>query len=129
MDNGSPQFSEPSLVSLLGGIANDTKDLLLQEVALIKLEAQYELHKAKSSAIALSIGIGIIAAGGILLLLMLVHLLDVLTVVPLWGCYGIVGGVLVGLGGLLLARGKTPAEELQAVPQRSVERKKRVSNG
>jgi hypothetical protein len=49
---------------------------------------------------------------------MLVHVLAELTVVPLWGCYGIVGSVLVVLGGVFLAAGKTKAEELDVVPQR-----------
>ena len=122
MDNGSQHLSEPSLVSLLGGIANDAKELLLQEVALTKLEVQYELRKAKTAAITLGMGIGTIATGGILLMLMLVHVLAVLTVVPLWGCYGIVGSAVVVLGGVLLAAGKTKAEELDVVPQRTVER-------
>jgi len=122
MDNGSQRIPEPGFASLLGGIANDAKDLLLQEVALTKLELQYELRKAKTAAIALSIGIGTIATGGILLMLMVVHVLDALTVVPLWGCYGIVGSVLVVLGGVLLAAGKTKAEELDVVPQRTVHR-------
>jgi hypothetical protein len=122
MDRGSEHQSALSLGPLLGGIANDAKDLFLQEVALTKLEVRNELNKAKTAAIGLSIGSGIIAAGGVLLMLMVVHLLDALTVVPLWGCYGVVGGVLVGLGGLLLATGKTQAEELQAVPQCSAER-------
>jgi len=63
MDNGSQDLSEPSFVSLLGGIANDAKELLLQEVALTKLAVQYELRKAKTAAIALSIGIGTVATG------------------------------------------------------------------
>jgi len=121
MDNGS-QLSAPSFVSLLGGIANDAAELLLREVALTKLEVQYELRKAKTAAIALSIGIGTIATGGILLMLMLVHVLAALTVVPLWGCYGIVGSALVVLGGVLLAAGKTKADERDVVPQRKVER-------
>lgn len=91
MINGSRHVSEPSLVSLLGGIANDAKELLLQEVALAKLEVQHELLKAKTAAISLGIGIGTIATGGLLLLFMLVHLLAAFTIVPLWGCYGIVG--------------------------------------
>jgi len=33
MNNGSQPPSEPSFVSLLGAIANDAKDLLLQETA------------------------------------------------------------------------------------------------
>jgi putative superfamily III holin-X len=123
MDNGSQHpSSEPSFVSLLGGIANDATELLLREVALTKLEVQYELRKAKTAAIALGIGIGTIATGGILLMLMLVHVLAALTEVPLWGCYGIVGSALVVLGGVRLAAGKTKTEELDVVPQRTVER-------
>src|SRR3990172_13416368 len=121
MDNGS-QLSAPSFVSLLGGIANDAAELLLREVALTKLEMREERRKAKTAAIALGIGIGTIAMGGILLMLMLVHVLAALTVVPLWGCYGIVGSTLVVLGGVLLAASKTKAEELDGVPQRTVQR-------
>jgi hypothetical protein len=124
MDNGSQHIPEPSFVSLLGGIASDAKDLLMREAALTKLEVQCELRKAKTTAIALGIGIGTFAAGAMLLMLMLVHMLAGLTVVPLWGCYGIVGIVLVVLGGVLLAAGKTKAEELDVVPQQTVERLK-----
>jgi len=122
MDNGSQHLSEPSFVSLLGGIANDAKELLLQEVALTKLEVRHELLKTKTAAIALGIGIGTIATGGLLLMLMLVHVLAAFTVLPLWGCYGIVGSVLAVLGGVLLSAGKTKAEGLDVVPQRTVER-------
>lgn len=122
MDTGSQHVSGPSFVSLLGGIANDAKELLVQEVALTKLEVQHELRKAKTAAISLGIGIGIIAMGGLLLLFMLVHLLAALTVVPLWGCYGIVGSPLVILGGVLLATGKTKAEEVDVVSPQTVER-------
>jgi hypothetical protein len=122
MDTESQHVSGPSFVSLLGGIANDAKELLLQEVALTKLEVQYELVKVKTAAIALGIGIGTIAMGGLLLSFMLVHLLAALTVVPLWGCYGIVGSPLVILGGVLLATGKTKADEVDVVPPQTVER-------
>ncbi len=124
MENGSQHLSEPSFVSLLGGIANDAKELLLQEVALTKREVQSELRKAKTAAIALGSAIGIIATGGILLMVALVHVLDTFTVVPLWGCYGIVASVLVVLGGVLLAAAKTKAEALDVVPQPTMARMK-----
>ena len=124
MDKGSLHPEAPSFVSLVSGIAKDAKDLLLQEMALTKLEVKYELRKAKTAAIALGIGIGTLASGGMLLMLMLVHLLDALTLVPLWGCYGIVGTALVALGGVLLATGKTKVEELEAVPQQPLQRMK-----
>ena len=122
MENGSQHIPEPSFVSLLGGIASDAKDLLMREAALTKLEVQCELRKATSTAIALGIGIGTFAAGAMLLMLMLVHMLAALTVVPLWGCYGIVGSALVILGGVTLATGKSKVDELGMVPQQTVER-------
>src|SRR6266511_2694153 len=99
MANASHPPSEPSLAVLLGGIVNDAKDLLVQQFTMAKLEVQDELRKTKAVALSLSIGLGILAMGGILLVLMLVHLLAVSTHIPLWGCYGIVGGILVVLGG------------------------------
>ena len=121
MDNGSQHTTEPSIAALLGGIANDVKDLLVQELALTTLEVHDTLRRAKSAAIALGLGIGVVAIGGMLLMLMLVHVLAALTVVPLWGCYGIVGGALVVLGGVLLAMGKRQAEEIDVVPQRTLD--------
>jgi hypothetical protein len=122
MDNGSQHLSAPSFVSLVSGIAKDAKELLLQEMALTNLEVRYELRKAKTAAIALGIGVGTIAAGGILLVLMAVHALAAMTVVPLWGCYGIVGIALVALGGVVLAAGKTKVGDLEVVPQQSLQR-------
>jgi Putative Actinobacterial Holin-X, holin superfamily III len=122
MERETPRRIRPSFVSLIGGIANDAKELLLREVALTKLEAQYELRKAKSKALALGIGIGISILGGIFLVLMLAHLLASLTSIPLWGCYGIVGSLLVVVGGVLLMAAKTKAEELDAAPLRTVKR-------
>ena len=121
MDTASQHILEPSFISLLGGIANDARQLLLHEVALAKLEVQYELRQAKTAAIALGIGIVIVAMGGVLLMLMLVQVLAAFTVVPLWACYGIVGSVLVVLGGIQLAAGTTKTEELNVAP-RTVER-------
>lgn len=54
-------------------------------------------------------------------MLMLVQMLAAFTVVPLWGCYGIVGRALFVLSGALLAVGNTKVKELDVVP-RAVER-------
>lgn len=117
MPNASHPSAEPSLAALIGGIINDARDLMLQEFTMAKLEVQDELRRTKAAAISLGIGIGIAAVGGLLLLLMLVHLLHALTPIPLWGCYGIVGGVLLLAGLLLLYSGKKTAEEIAVVPE------------
>lgn len=124
MNNGLRHISEPSFGSVLGGIAIDAKYLLMRQVALTKLEVRCELRKGLTAAIALVIGLGIVAAGGMLLMLMLVQGLAALTAVPLWGCYGIAGCVLVILGAVVLAAGRTNAKELDLVPRPAVERVK-----
>jgi putative superfamily III holin-X len=127
MENLSHQTAEPSVAVLLGGIVNDAKELLEQEVAMLKLEARDELRKAKSTAIALGIGIGIVAAGGMLLSVMLAQVLAVYTELPLWGCYGIVGSSLVVLGGVWLAVSKSTTADLTVTPRPTV--KTRKENG
>ncbi|MEW6297762.1 MAG: phage holin family protein [Thermodesulfobacteriota bacterium] len=120
MPEHSPQ-TEPSLAALLGGIINDAKELLLHEFTMAKLEVQDELQKTKRTAISFGIGAGVAAVGGLLLILMLVHLLQALTDLPLWGCYGIVGGLLTGVGLALLYAGKKEAEDIHVIPQQTVE--------
>lgn len=121
MPNASHPSAEPSLAALMGGIINDARDILLKEFTMAKLEIQDELRKTKTAAISLGTGLSISAVGGLFLLLMLVHLLHALTGVPLWGCYGIVGGVLLLAGIIVLYTGKKAAEEINVVPQETVE--------
>ena len=123
MTKGSQHNSGTSFTSLVGDLASDANELLRQEVALTKLEVQYELRKAKTAAMALGVGIGVAILGGMLLMLMVVHLLAALTVVPLWGCYGIVGSGLVVLGGVWLAVAKATANKLGVVPAGTAERR------
>lgn len=121
MPEHSPPSTEPSVAALLGGIVNDAKELLLQEFRMAKLEVQEELQKTKRTAISFGIGIGIGAIGVFLLSFMLVYLLNALTDVPLWGCYGIIGGVFTGVGLVLLYAGKKEAEDIHVVPQQTIE--------
>jgi hypothetical protein len=127
MENLSHPTAEPSVAVLLRGIVSDAKELLEQEVAMLKLEARDELRKAKSAAFTLGIGIGIVAAGGMLLSMMLVQVLAVFTELPLWECYGIVGSSLVVLGGLWLAVGKSTTADPTIAPRPTV--KTRKENG
>jgi Putative Actinobacterial Holin-X, holin superfamily III len=117
MENESHHTAEPSVAVLLRGLVNDAKELLAQEMAMLKLEARDELGKAKRAALTLGIGIGLVAAGGMLLSMMLVQVLALCTELPLWGCYGIVGSGLVVLGGVWLAAGKSTAADLAVAPR------------
>lgn len=114
MANHSSSGSDASLASLISGIITDAKDLLLHEFTMAKLEVRDELRKTKTAAVSLALGAGVAAVGGLLLILMLVHLLNALTPIPLWGSYGIVGAVLLLIGLILLMSGKHSAEQIDA---------------
>jgi hypothetical protein len=122
MANDSPGATEPSMASLVGGIVNDAQTLIKQEMALAKREVTDELHKARDAAIALGIGIGLTAVGGLLLSFMLVYLLQWASSdrLPLWACYGIVGAALMVVGGGLLFLGKRRAGAVHLMPEQTV---------
>jgi hypothetical protein len=117
MNDRSPRPAAPSLAALLGGIMQDAKDVLVQELTLAKLEGHEELGHIKTAALSLGIGVGVAAVGGLLLSVMLVHVLAAYTDMPLWGCYGIVGSVCGVLGWVLLAAGKHTIEDIDVLPQ------------
>jgi hypothetical protein len=119
MAQDSSPRSETSVATLIGGIVNDAKDLLLNEFTIAKLEMQQELRKTKSAALAFAVGAGVIGIGGLFLLLMCVHGLVVLLDIPLWGSYGLVGGLLFVVGAILLVRGKQTAEQIDVIPPKT----------
>jgi hypothetical protein len=119
--NNSAYTSEPTLTQLLTGLMNDVKELLRQELALAKHEVRQELRETLLVVVFLGIGVGIAAIGGLLLILMLVHLLHALTALPLWACYGIVGGLFAVVGVVLLVIGKHKMAGIHMVPQETVE--------
>jgi Putative Actinobacterial Holin-X, holin superfamily III len=113
--------AEPSLAQLLTGIVNDAKALVRHELALATYEIREDLRKTKRAALSLGIGIGLAALGGLLLILMLVHLLHALAGLPLWACYGIVGGLLAVSGGVMVFIGKNTIARIDVVPPYTVE--------
>lgn len=113
--------AEPSLAQLLTGIINDAKALVRHELALATYEIREDLRKTKTAMLSLGIGIGVAAFGGLLLILMLVHLLHALAGLPLWACYGIVGGLLAISGAVLLLIGKNTIARIDVVPPQTME--------
>lgn len=112
----------PSITGLVTGIVNDAQELLKQQMTLFRHELQVDIRKTKEGALSLGAGLGVASLGGILLSMMLVHLLHSLAPeLPLWGCYGIIGGVLIGVGGVLCYAGKKIFDSFTPLPNESVE--------
>lgn len=112
---------KPGIGILLSGIISDMRNLFVQELRLAKLEIGEDLRRVKSAVVVLAIAGAILAVGAVLLILMLVHLLDAVTELPLWGAYGVVAAVMLAVGiGVLLA-GKKKAQQVGLVPQETRE--------
>jgi hypothetical protein len=73
------------------------------------------------AAVSAGIGMGFLTVGGLMLVIMLVHLLQALSELPLWACYGIVGVALLASGALLLRKSKRRVSDLHLVPRRTVQ--------
>lgn len=108
------------LMDLVSGILQDLRMLMRQEVQLLRDEVKLELSKAARAASGFGIGAALAAVGGLFLLLMLVHGLHEWTGLPLWVCYGLVGGLLVGFGVTLIVRAQSLAGNVHAMPRRTL---------
>jgi hypothetical protein len=104
---------ETDLTPLLSEIVSDSQKLISQQVELLRLELLGELQKAKTAAFSLGAGFGLVAASGLLLTQMLVHLLHRSTHLPLWACYGILAGLLGAVGAKLIDLGGKKIGDLQ----------------
>ena len=120
MANDLQTGSQPSVTSLVSGIASDLQELLAQQLALFKAEFESDLTRTKDAALVLAGGMGVAVVAGILLCLTLVHLLQWATELHLWACYAIIGGGLGLVGGTMVYVGKKRFESFNPLPDQSV---------
>ena len=113
----------PTMTSLVSGIIADTQTLMRHELELAKVEIKQELTKTRDAAISFAAGAGAMVWSTVLLTLMVVFLINWATdgAVPLWGCFGIVGGLTLATGAILLFIGKSRVESINLVPPQTAE--------
>ena len=114
----------PSITGMISAVVADAKELLIAELTLTKLEFQREFTKAKAAAVTVAIGVSFGFIGVISFVFMVVHLLETVTVVPLWGCFGIVGGALFLFGALVATSGKIRIKDVNLLTHSPIEMKK-----
>jgi len=113
--------AQPSMTALVSGIVSDAQQLIRQELALAKSEMREEWCKTKSAAVSFGAAAGVGVLAVVLLSFMLVHLLNWLTGMPLWGCFAIVGGLFAAVAVILFFTGKNKAEQISVVPRQTME--------
>jgi len=127
MSTGVQSPPEQSLTGLVKGIITDMGDLIRQEIRFARAEIRTDFQKTKESIAVLAAGAAVALLGVFLLAWMLVYLLHWLTIpaeatlhdparVPLWGCFGIVGTVLLAIGAALVMAGKKKLELFNPLP-------------
>jgi len=112
---------DTSIAQLISGIVADAQVLVRQEIALARQEVSEEISTAKQAGIKLGIAGGVLALGGLLLILALAQGIAVLLDWPVWAGYALVGVVLAVVGYFLLSSGQKQLKKVHPVPERTVE--------
>jgi len=112
--------TSPNVGELVTGIVHDAQQLFSQQLTLFKTELREDFSKTREAMVSLAVASGLLLLGCILLSLMLVYLLDRLVpTLPLWGCFGIVGGAFAVIGGLLAAQGIQKLRSFNPLPDKT----------
>src|SRR5207247_2247505 len=98
------------------------------QLALFRAEVRSDWHKTRDAILALAVGVVPLLLGVIQLCWMLVYLLHWLTApagsdpasLPLWACFGIVGGFLCLVGAGLIFAGVKKLQSFNPLPDQSV---------
>jgi hypothetical protein len=115
-------LSERTVPILVRGIIADAQHLIGQQLSMFRQEIRDDVRKGKQVILILVVGVGITVGANVLLLLMLPLLLNwAVPVLPLWTCFGIIGGVLAPVGGILLYLGVRKIESFDLLSNQAVE--------
>lgn len=114
--------SGPSMTHLLTGIIADAQELMKQQLALFRTEVKEDVRRTKEALVALVCGLTLLSVGGILLCFMMVHALQAaVPAIPLWGSFGIVGGILAIGGGIAFFGALRNFREFNPLPDQSAQ--------
>jgi len=127
---------EAGVSSLVGGIVEDFRDLVHQELLLARQKISEDLRKTREASLFWGCGLGVIFLAGVAFSLMLANLIHVASTpgggdpaaIPMWACHGIVGFLLAIVGGILVAMGQKKFESIHLVDNQIGQAVKEISN-
>jgi len=109
--------SDVSIKSLVSGIVNDARDLLVEQMTLFQVEIKHDLRRVLTAVIPLVIGVTVLLPGLILLGMGVAYFLHwAIPDLPLWGAFAAVGGIIVITGLLLVLWGKSMLASASLTP-------------
>jgi len=105
---------------LVGAVLHDAETLAVQHADLLRAELRHNLADLGLATASVVAGAALTATASVLATLMFVHKLERSTRLPLWGCYGLVGGVAGAVGTGLLWSGVERARGVDPVPRETL---------
>jgi UPF0716 family protein affecting phage T7 exclusion len=109
---------EPGIAKLLGGIAQDARRLLMEQMQLFHAEIKKEVQHAVQGLIPLVAGAVIMVPGLLLVAMAAAYgLCWAYPNLPTWGGFAIVGGVILAVGGLMVLMGTLILRTTKLVPE------------
>lgn len=116
MSEEARSLEKQDLPTLVAGIARDTGTLVNQQIELLRADLAAEARRAGGGIVSMAAGGGLVAAGGLLSGMMLAEALHRASRLPLWVCYGLVGGGLGATGVALLRQGRDAIATVELLP-------------
>jgi peptidoglycan biosynthesis protein MviN/MurJ (putative lipid II flippase) len=114
--------SGATATQLLSGIVSDAQDLMKQQLALFRSEVREDFQKTKQATLLMVGGLVIAQLAAMLVCWMFVHLLAAsFPDIPLWACFGIVGGVLALIGGGLALASMSIFKSFNPLPDQTAQ--------
>lgn len=112
---------DTSVAQLISGIVGDAQELVRKEIALARQEITEEIGAAKNAGIKLGIAGGVLAIGGLLVILAIAQGVADLFNWPNWAGYALVGVIFAIVGGILFSAAQRQIKEIHPMPERTVE--------
>jgi len=109
-----------ALIERIEPIARDAGRLVALHADLVRSELGRAAAPIPGAVASVGAGAGLAAAGALFGGLALVHGLSRATRLPLWGCYGLVGGLLGAAGAGLAASGARRLSGVDLVPRETL---------
>jgi hypothetical protein len=111
-----------SLVGTLKGILEDVQRLFSQQLSMLRAEIRADWKRSLGGLWPLAVGAALFIIGVPLLCVMAVHVIHFMTgapdpaAIPLWACYGIVGGVITLLSIVMVMVGIRRFQSFNPLP-------------
>jgi uncharacterized membrane protein YdjX (TVP38/TMEM64 family) len=121
MANDIHTTAEPSVTSLVSGIAGDFQSLIQQQVMLVRQEIQEDLRKTKEGATSFALAAAVTSVSAILIGFTAVYALGAATTWPLWGCFAIVAGVFAAAAAALIVAGMKKFDSISPLHDQAIQ--------